>query len=71
TSSKTVADDWYYVLISRAKTKVTLFTDSIKKLPKSISKRSQKHAAIELEHSKSSKLINRIEKFSGKSFSMD
>ncbi len=71
TPSKTVADDWYYVLISRAKTAVTLFTDNKGKLPAAISRRSQKHAAIELEHSKSNKLIRQIEKFKGKKFSMD
>ncbi|MGE6114037.1 MobF family relaxase [Aeromonas salmonicida] len=71
TKSKTVADDWWYVMISRAKIGVTLFTDNIKKLPEAISRQSVKHAAIELEHNKPYRIIKNIEKFTNKKFTMD
>ncbi|HIC2006324.1 TPA: MobF family relaxase [Citrobacter freundii] len=50
TKSKTVARDWYYVGISRAKSRVKIFTDDIKKLPAAVSRESQKTAALDLKN---------------------
>ncbi|KAB1469120.1 conjugative relaxase [Cronobacter sakazakii] len=56
TKSRTVARDWFYVGISRAKEKVKIFTDDKTRLPVSVSRESQKTAALELRHKTAQKI---------------
>lgn len=71
TPSKTVADDWFYVLISRAKNEVSIFTDKANKLPDAVARKSIKHAAIQLEHKVTREMVHKLERFSNKEFKMD
>ena len=71
TESPTVAKDWFYVMLSRAKYDVSIFTDNLAKLPNAVARESIKHAAIEIDHEVSRKIIERTERFMDKDFSMD
>lgn len=55
--SRTVATDWYYVAISRAKEKVHVYTEDLKKLPAAISRLSTKQAALEINHKAANKVM--------------
>lgn len=48
TTSRTTAQDVYYVAISRARHAATIFTESLKKLPDAVARINEKSAALEL-----------------------
>ncbi|WP_313397426.1 MobF family relaxase [Acinetobacter variabilis] len=66
TKSKTVAKDWYYVAVSRAKERVIVYTDKVSRLPVAVSRESQKTAALDLRHKTASKIIQKGEKAAAK-----
>lgn len=67
TNSKTVAKDWYYVAVSRAKERVVVFTDKIERLPAAVSRESQKKAALDLRHKTAIKTLQKGQKEAEKS----
>lgn len=67
TKSKTVAKDWYYVAVSRAKERVIVYTDKVSRLPVAVSRESQKTAALDLRHKTANKTLQKSEKAAAKS----
>ena len=49
TRSRTTSQETYYVAISRARQEARIYTDDLARLPAAVTRRHEKHAALDLE----------------------